>query len=346
MAWTLPTEVELLRDLVAIPSVSGDRGGDRAVRRETRARRAGLDGRARRRRRSASTVAGAAPGPDARAGLPPRRRAAGRGLDPRSVHAGRSKAPGSTVAARGDAKASVAAMLVAAADVADAARPAPRPAAVILLGYGEETRNTTMARAVAARRGDRRGGRGRADQSRGRRRAARPDDGGPRGARATSATPGTPATAASPMPITALARDLVRLDGLLNERVHPVLGTTTVTPTMLEAGVSRNVTPPVARRSSTSAARRPGPTTRSARCSSRALDCEVVVTSERLVPCETPAGSRLLAGRAAGAARGSRPSAARPAPTGSSFARPTRSSAVPAPAGARTPPTSTWTSPR
>src|SRR6185436_2616942 len=47
--------------------------------------------------------------------------------------------------------------------------------------------------------------------------------------------------------ISALARDLVRLEGLLNERVHPVLGTTTVTATMLEAGISRNVTPPTSR---------------------------------------------------------------------------------------------------
>ena len=50
-----------------------------------------------------------------------------------------------------------------------------------------------------------------------------------------------------------LARDLLRLDGLFDGRSHPVLGRTTATPTMLEAGVSRNVTPPVATRD----ARRP-----------------------------------------------------------------------------------------
>ena len=32
-----------------------------------------------------------------------------------------------------------------------------------------------------------------------------------------------------------------------NERLHPMLGVTTVTPTMLSAGVSRNVTPPAAK---------------------------------------------------------------------------------------------------
>ena len=45
-----------------------------------------------------------------------------------------------------------------------------------------------------------------------------------------------------------LARDLLRLDGLFDERTHPVLGHTTATPTMLDAGVSRNVTPPVGHR--------------------------------------------------------------------------------------------------
>jgi acetylornithine deacetylase len=94
--------------------------------------------------------------------------------------------------------------------------------------------------------------------------------------------------------ITALARDLVRLDGLLNERVHPVLGTTTVTATMLEAGISRNVTPPTSRaildiRSTPAWTHQEVGEALKSR-----LSCEVVVTSERLVPCETPPGSRLL----------------------------------------------------
>ena len=75
-------------------------------------------------------------------------------------------------------------------------------------------------------------------------------------------------------------------------RTHPVLGRTTATPTMLEAGVSRNVTPP--RRQGRP--RRPqhaglDPRGDRRRCCERALDSEVVVTSQRLVPCETPAGS-------------------------------------------------------
>jgi len=44
-----------------------------------------------------------------------------------------------------------------------------------------------------------------------------------------------------------LAGDLLKLDGLFAERSHPVLGHTTATPTMLDAGVSRNVTPPMAK---------------------------------------------------------------------------------------------------
>src|SRR3954447_23271903 len=43
-----------------------------------------------------------------------------------------------------------------------------------------------------------------------------------------------------------LARDLLQLDGLFAQRDHPLLGRATATPTMLESGVGRNVTPPVA----------------------------------------------------------------------------------------------------
>ena len=105
-----------------------------------------------------------------------------------------------------------------------------------------------MERAVAAVGHDRRRDRRRADQSRLRRRAARADDGGPAGPRATSATRATPRpTASFTNAALVLARDLLKLDGLFAERTHPVLGRTTATPTMLEAGVSRNVTPPVAK---------------------------------------------------------------------------------------------------
>jgi len=98
-----------------------------------------------------------------------------------------------------------------------------------------------------------------------------------------------------------LARDLVKLDALFAERVHPVLGTVTATPTMLEAGVSRNVTPPIAKAILDV---RSTPAWTHAEIAERlreSLVSEVVVTSQRLVPCETPDGSRLLA--AAGRAR-------------------------------------------
>src|SRR5690606_12354264 len=84
--------------------------------------------------------------------------------------------------------------------------------------------------------------------------------------------------------IVVLAREILKLDGIVAERIHPVLGSTTVTATMLEAGVSRNVTPPTARavldiRSTPSWAHDELEAALRER-----LDCEVVVTSNRLVP--------------------------------------------------------------
>ena len=102
--------------------------------------------------------------------------------------------------------------------------------------------------------------------------------------------------------ITRLARELVKLDGLLGDRVHPVLGTTTVTATMLEAGVSRNVTPPVARAVLDVRSTPAWTHDEVAAALADRLGVEVVVTSRRLVPCETPRNSRLLA-----AARAVRP---------------------------------------
>lgn len=49
--------------------------------------------------------------------------------------------------------------------------------------------------------------------------------------------------------IVTLARDLVALGDVGAGRPHPVLGDPTITPTMIEAGVGRNVTPSVARAS-------------------------------------------------------------------------------------------------
>ncbi len=63
---------------------------------------------------------------------------------------------------------------------------------------------------------------------------------------------------------------------------------------MIEGGVSRNVTPPVARAVLDV---RSTPSWTHAELAAelrRALEVEVVITSDRLVPCETPAGSRLL----------------------------------------------------
>ncbi len=198
----------------------------------------------------------------------------------------------------GDAKASVAAMLTAAYRVAEAGGPEVGDL-LVLLGLGEETRHTSMpglvARAgpvdaaivgeptdldfaVAQRglmmvdlvaQGDQR-------------HAGRVHEDGP----FTNA-------------LTALARDLVRLEGLFLDRPHPILGHPTVTATMLTAGVSRNVTPPSARavldvRSTPSWTHE-----ELAEGLRTALECEVVVTSDRLVPCETPPASDLLAACAA-----------------------------------------------
>ena len=194
----------------------------------------------------------------------------------------------------GDAKASVAAMLCAARDVATAGGPA-RGDLLLLFGVGEETRDTSMpdlvARAgpvdaavvgeptdlhfaVAQRglmmvdlvaRGDQR-------------HAGRVNEDGA----FTSA-------------LTVLARDLIKLETLFADRPHPILGHPTVTATMATAGVSRNVTPPSATAVldvRSTPAWTHGELADGLR---RALASEVVVTSDRLVPCETPAGSALLA---------------------------------------------------
>ncbi len=194
----------------------------------------------------------------------------------------------------GDAKASVASMLLAALDFAEQRGSDVGGSLVLVFGLGEETKDTTMGRALATlppmtaavvgeptnlqiaiaqrglmmvdlvARGDQR--------------------------HAGYASEGNFTNA-----ITRLAADLVRLPSLLQDRAHPVLGKTTVTATMVEAGVSRNVTPPIAKAVLDI---RSTPSWEHAEIGAalRAeLDCEVVVTSERLVPCETPLGSKLLA---------------------------------------------------
>ena len=284
----MPTEIELLKALVAIPSVSGSEEGIARFLAET-AGQAGLDVV----RDDASvtmTVDSGRPGPtlaflshlDV---VPP---GEGWTRDPfiPVVEGTRLYGRGS-----GDAKASVAAMTLAAADVLGALG---RGRLLVIMGYGEETRNTTMGKAVE------RAGRvdaavvgeptnlgaavaqrglmmadliGRGDQ----RHAGYAGDGG-----------------AFTNAITVLARDLARLDGLVNERTHPILGVTTVTPTMLTAGVSRNVTPPAAKAVLDIRSTPAWPHDELAQALAARLECELVITSDRLVPCETPARSGLL----------------------------------------------------
>ena len=193
----------------------------------------------------------------------------------------------------GDAKASVAAMLTAVHDVAQRGGPV-RGDLLLLFGLGEETRHTSMpdlvaragpiAAAVVGEPTDldlavaQRGLMmvdlvARGDQ----RHAGRVSDDG-----------------AFTNALTVLARDLVRLDTLFTDRPHPTLGHPTVTPTMVTSGVSRNVTP-----SSATAVLdvRSTPLWSHAELAERlsgALEADVVVTSDRLVPCETPPGSALL----------------------------------------------------
>ena len=135
-----------------------------------------------------------------------------------------------------DAKASVAAMLLAARDLAEAGPRARAPARAALAGRG-------IAQALDAGRGragrsDRRGGRGRAHGARLR--------GGPTGSydrgamRARHAASRRPRARArwAARAIETLAHDLVRLEGLFTSRTHPLLGGARATPTMLSAGVA------------------------------------------------------------------------------------------------------------
>jgi acetylornithine deacetylase len=192
----------------------------------------------------------------------------------------------------GDAKASVSAMVLALADVAKHGR-LKCGRVLAIFSYGEETRNATMPDAV--------------------KRAGRLDAalvGEPTNLRFAIAQRGLMmvdlvahgtqrhagyAADDAPNAITALAADLVKLDDIVAERVHPVLGATTVTPTMLQAGISRNVTPPVAT-AILDVRSTPAWTHDELELALRErLANDVTVTSRRLVPCETPTDSRLLA---------------------------------------------------
>ena len=329
----MPDELSLLERLVAIQSVSGEEATLAAFVEET-ARGWGLDVV----RDDTSVrveVCGRSPG--ATLGLvshldvvPP---GAGWTRDPFTPTIEGDKLFGR---GSGDAKASVAAMLTAARDVAQAGAP-ERGRLLVILGYGEETRHTTMERAVE--------------------RAGRIDAaivGEPtnlefataqRGlmmvdlvARGDQRHAGYAADGEFINAALVIARDLLQLEGLFDERAHPVLGHTIATPTMLDAGVSRNVTPPTAT-AILDVRSTPDWTHEEIAALLRSrLDSEVVVTSKRLVPCETPAGSppprraRRAAARI-GAVR--EPDLLRlgvPAPPGRDQVP------APAPAAARTPP--------
>jgi acetylornithine deacetylase len=288
LASTWPTEVAFLRELVAVPSISGNEL-PAAELVEVTARRLGLDVV-----RDETSVRVAVGDESAGPTL-----ALATHLDVVPPGEGWTRDPFTPVIegdllygrGAGDAKASVASMLFALADLMGKSL---KGRALGVFTYGEETRDATMPAAVpraghldAALVGEPTNLQFAVAQ-RGLMMVDLLADGDQR--HAGYAGDGNFTNA-----ITALARELLKLDGIVAERVHPVLGITTVTPTMLEAGVSRNVTPPSARavldiRSTPAWSHDELEVALRER-----LDCRVVVTSKRLVPVETPAGSRLLA---------------------------------------------------
>ncbi len=286
----MPDEIDLLRAMVAIPSVSGEEEALARYLEET-AGGWGLD----------VTRDELAVRVEVRGGREGRTLALISHLDVVPPGTGWTREPfdatveGTRLYGRGsgDAKASVAAMLSAAKDLADAGGPATGRV-LLLLGYSEETKHTTMERAVQAV--------GEIDAAvvgeptnldvavaqRGLMMVDLVAQGDQRHA-GYAAADGEFRNA-----VLVLARDLLKLDGLFSERSHPVLGRTTATPTMLDAGVSRNVTPPVARAILDIRSTPDWTHDEVADVLRQALASNVVVTSQRLVPCETPAGSRLL----------------------------------------------------
>ncbi len=288
MASTWPTEVRFLAELVAIPSISGSEA-PAADLVEVTARRLGLAVE-----RDETSVRVAVGDESAGPTL-----ALATHLDVVPPGEGWTRDPFTPVIegdllygrGSGDAKASVAAMLHALADLQG--RPL-RGRALGLFTFGEETRDATMPAAVQ--------------------RAGRLDAalvGEPTNLQLAVAQRGLMMVDLVAMgdqrhagyagdgefrnAIIALAEELLKLDGIVAERVHPVLGVTTVTATMLEAGVSRNVTPPSARAVLDIRSTPLWPHDELEAALRERLDCHVAVTSKRLVPVETPADSRLLA---------------------------------------------------
>ena len=286
----MPGEVDLLRELVAIPSMSGEEA-EIAVFVEETTRRWGLDVV-----RDANAVRIEVRGWDTGSTL-----AFASHLDVVAPGSGWTRDPfnpvieGTRLYGRGsgDAKASVAAMLYAAKDIVDSGGM-DVGRLLIVLGYGEESKNTTMASAVEAA--------GEIDAAvigeptsldfaiaqRGLMMVDLLAQGDQRHAGYASNEGGFTNS------VQVLARDLLQLDRMFSGRSHPVLGKATATPTMLEAGVGRNVTPPVARAVLDIRSTPDWTHEELAQELRSALTCDVIVTSRRLVPCETPAGSRLL----------------------------------------------------
>ena len=291
-------EVGLLRELVSIPSPSGSEG-EVAQRVEDAARGAGLDVQ-RHELGVVVEVAGRADGGTLALvshldTVPPGDGWTRDPFDP-AIEDGRLYGRGS-----GDAKASVAAMLAAAADAAARGGPA-RGRLLVVLGFCEETPDTTMPRLVptlgtveAAVIGEPTN----LDLATAQRGVLWLD----LVARGMQIHAGR-ASEGQPNAIAILARDLLALEGVGAGRPHPVLGDPTVTPTMIEAGVARNVTAPVARASLDVRTTPPWTHAELIQAIRERVTAQVEVVSDRLVPCETPHGSRLVS-----AARRVRPGA-------------------------------------
>jgi acetylornithine deacetylase len=283
--------VDLLRELVAIPSVSGEEANVAVFVEET-VRRWGLDV-VRNAHGVRVEVHGWGVGPTLALAshldtVPP---GSGWTRDPflPAIEGTRLYGRGS-----GDAKASVASMLYAVKDLVDSGgMDAGR--VLLLFGFGEETKNTSMGSLVeaageidAAVVGEPTG----LDFAIAQRGLMMVDllaQGDQRHAGYASGD-GEFVNAA-----VVLAGDLLKLKGLFDTRTHPVLGHATATPTMLESGVGRNVTPPVARAILDVRSTPDWTHEELAEELRRALASDVIVTSRRLVPCETPPNSGLLA---------------------------------------------------
>jgi acetylornithine deacetylase len=285
----LPGEVELLRDLVRIPSVSGQES-DLALFVEETARRWGLDV-VNDARGVRVEVRGWGQGPTLALAshldvVPP---GSGWTRDPYDpvIEGTRLYGRGS-----GDAKASVAAMLCAAKDLLDSGgMDAGR--LLLLFGLGEETTTPTMEAAIAAA--------GEIDAvvigeptnldfavaQRGLLMIDLVAQGEQRHAGNTGDDDFINAALV-------LSRDLLKLETLFSGRTHPLLGRATATATMLEAGVGRNVTPPVARAVLDVRSTPDWTHEELAQELRQSLSSDVLVTSRRMVPCQTPVGSRLL----------------------------------------------------